>query len=645
MTRPFSIDDISRYERITDVAACRVSDRVAYCVESVHGDTYCSAIWIAGGEETPWQLTAGTALETAPQWAPDGSSLAFLSDRHGGAPQIYSVPLRGGEARQVSRLPHGVQSFMWSPDGKSLLAVGLIEVDPPDATHGKRRAEGVHVITEVPYKLDGAGFTLNPRAHLFRVDAASGAHRQLTNGRYEVRHAAWSPDGQTVYYTRTREGRLTHRTDIWAVRQDGTDMRQLTEQVAIVQDPQPSPDGRRLVFAGSESAGDAQTRLWLVDLQSAQVSALGSEDLEIVSGKSLSWAEGSDAVHVIAARNGLQEVARIDVASGAYQTLVAGQRHVSAMAMTRDRLYFCATSIAEPEQLYACLHSGEHEQQVSATNAWWYERTRPDVRYEAFVVRTDEGQEDTVWAWVIRPPQPCPAGPLLLDFHGGPASYVLLAYASHPYWNILWSHGWTIVAVNAVGSSSFGRTFCDRLRGRWGELDLPQHLAVADALREQGAHNGAIAAAGKSYGGYLSAWAACTTDRLKAAVVSAPVADLRSHFGTSDSGPYADPYALSGSPWEAVHTYDTLSPIYHAPRATTPVLLLQGMDDERCPRGQSEQLFATLARSEAAPAELVLYPGAGHHFFESGRPSYREDAAARVVDWLTRWLGLGGAIE
>lgn len=563
MTRPFSVDDILHHERITGLAACP-AQRAVYCVESIdaHADAYRSSLWIAGNEdEPPWQLTSGTALDSAPQWAPDARTIAFLSDRDGGPPQIYTIRPHGGEARRLTNLPNGVQTFAWAPDGRSLLAIALAHVDPPDTTHGKRCAEGVQVITEVPYKLDGVGFTLDERTHLFTVDAGSGAHRQLTQGRYEVRHATWSADGESLYYTRTREGRMAHRTDIWTLRRDGTDARQLTHEVAIVQDPVPSPDGKRIAFAGSECGGDSQTRLWCLDLGTGGVSGLGSADIEVVSGKSLHWSAASDAVETIAARNGLQEVARIDAASGRTETVLSGLRHISAMSRAGDTLYFVAESIGEFGQLHVWDAGSGEERQLTALNAWWYERCLPEVRYEPFVVKSDAGGEETVWAWVIRSAQPHTPGPLLIDFHGGPASYVLLSFASHPYWNILWSHGWTIVAVNAVGSSSFGRAFSDRLRGRWGELDLPQHLAVADTLHASGVHNGMLAAAGKSYGGYLAAWAACTTDRFRAAIVSAPVADLRSHFGTSDSGPYADPYALDGSPWDAPQTYNRLSPV------------------------------------------------------------------------------------
>ena len=62
--------------------------------------------------------------------------------------------------------------------------------------------------------------------------------------------------------------------------------------------------------------------------------------------------------------------------------------------------------------------------------------------------------------------------------HGGPAAYALLDYDSNVFWQVLCSRGWSVLALNAVGSATYGREFCQRLAGHWGEYDLPQHLAA-----------------------------------------------------------------------------------------------------------------------------------------------------------------------
>ena len=142
----------------------------------------------------------------------------------------------------------------------------------------------------------------------------------------------------------------------------------------------------------------------------------------------------------------------------------------------------------------------------------------------------------------------------------------------------------------------------------------------------------------------MTAWVVTQSDTFKAAVVSAPVANLESHFGTSDTGYYVSPYAMASEPQEKRDDWRRLSPVQHMHKCVTPTLFLQGKDDQRCPVGQSEELFATLMRETDTPAELVLFPGGDHHMAESGKPSHRVDYFQRIVDWFERHAN-GGSNE
>jgi len=226
----------------------------------------------------------------------------------------------------------------------------------------------------------------------------------------------------------------------------------------------------------------------------------------------------------------------------------------------------------------------------------------------------------------------------LVDIHGGPASYVLFDHEAQAYWPVLWSQGWAILALNAVGSASFGRRFSDRLNGRWGELDLPQHIAAVQQLQEEGVADDRLMAIGKSYGGYLTAWAIGHTSIFKAAVVLAPVANIGAHWGTSDSGYYSDPYSMAGDRSDTYDTMRRLSPVHYADKITTPALLLQGEKDERCPKSQIEELFVALKRGKSKSSELVIYPGESHKFTAQAKPSYRTDIVQRIADWAARWV-------
>ena len=123
-------------------------------------------------------------------------------------------------------------------------------------------------------------------------------------------------------------------------------------------------------------------------------------------------------------------------------------------------------------------------------------------------------------------------------------------------------------------------------------------------------------------------------------MIAAPVTNLETHYGTSDSGYYSDPFAMCGEPQINRQTSQELSPMKHAEKARTPTLILQGEDDERCPKCQSEELFVTLMRGGDTPVEMVLYPGGSHHFLEAGMPSHSLDAATRLIDWVERWKNI-----
>jgi dipeptidyl aminopeptidase/acylaminoacyl peptidase len=647
MPTPFQPDDLFLYKTVTGLHCTPNSDVAACVLECIdrQQDSRTSAVWLAPlNGDTPRQFTSGLGNDDMPRWSPDGSLLAFLSARGGGMRQIYLMPRTGGEAQQLTKFNSGVMSIEWSPDAKRLLATCKVQVDPEmrgkrDNGNGDGTSDAPKLIWRLPYKSDGIGFILSREVHLFAVDASTGDSVQLTDGSFEVRSAEWEPTGQRIAFTRTREGRFGHRTDVWIVDVNDRTCNQLSQDVASVQYPRWSPNGRYIVFTGTAEEGDAQLRLWLVDMETTTVRPLGDEAIEVVSGDSVHWSEDSSEVIFVLARHGRQEVACVTVPGGELTHLITGDRQVSELARADGRLVFVSHDAITPNEVYCTSRDGEQETRLTNFNTWWKDRLLPTVELRSFDVPDGEGGRENVDGWLLRPPDTNGPVPLLIDVHGGPASYALLEHTRHLYWHVLVSRGWGILALNAVGSSSYGRDFSSRLRGHWGQHDLDQHLAAVETLKQDGVADDRVAMAGKSYGGFMTAWAISHASCfLRAAVIMAPVTNLETHYGTSDSGYYADPYAMYGEPYMNRETSRELSPMKHVEKAQTPTLILQGEEDERCPKCQSEELFVTLVRGNETPAEMVLYPGGSHHLFESGKPSHCFDAMTRLIDWVERWI-------
>jgi dipeptidyl aminopeptidase/acylaminoacyl peptidase len=396
-----------------------------------------------------------------------------------------------------------------------------------------------------------------------------------------------------------------------------------------------SPDGRWIAFSATVDEGDAQTSLYVLEFASGKVQRVGARDLQVADPDSVRWDADSGSVLFTRAERGRHHVVRVSVPDGQVRVVVGGDRQLGAVVPVGDAVACVIEHPSQASEVHLCSPYGG-ERPLSDFNAWWKDRTPIRAETREFEVPDGRGGTERIEGWLLRAEGSAGPLPVLNDVHGGPASYALLDFDTNVYWQMLCARGWMVLALNAVGSASYGRAFCERLAGHWGEYDLPQHLTALRQLREEGVCDERMAIAGKSYGGYLSAWAIGQCAEFRAAVVMAPVGNIETHYGTSDGGYYSDPYYMGSGERFDRKLAAALSPLTHIEKASTPTLFMQGADDERCPKCQSEELFVSLMRVDSTEAELVLYPGEDHHFLGEGAPSVRQDAAERIVDWITR---------
>lgn len=139
---------------------------------------------------------------------------------------------------------------------------------------------------------------------------------------------------------------------------------------------------------------------------------------------------------------------------------------------------------------------------------------------------------------------------------------------------------------------------------------------------------------GGSYGGYLVNWLIAHDHRFQAAISERTVCNLYSKFGNSDLGFSINKAELGGGElWTDEELLMERSPIRYAPQVSTPVLLLHGENDQRCPIEQSEQWFNALRRL-GKEVEFIRFPGASHAMAATGRPQQRRARLKAIADWL-----------
>ena len=202
-----------------------------------------------------------------------------------------------------------------------------------------------------------------------------------------------------------------------------------------------------------------------------------------------------------------------------------------------------------------------------------------------------------------------------------------------PWGQLLATAGYVVFYPNVRGSTGYGYDFMVLNRGDWGGGDFRDVMAAADDLVRRGiADPERLGIAGWSYGGYMSQWAITQTNRFKAAVSGAGLADLAAEFGTEDHPSYDEWFY--GLPYEKLDAFVRSSPITYIKRARTPTLILQGDADVIDPRGQSQQLYRGLKRY-GVETELVLYPREGHGLKEE---KHLVDRLNRIVAWFDKYM-------
>ena len=202
--------------------------------------------------------------------------------------------------------------------------------------------------------------------------------------------------------------------------------------------------------------------------------------------------------------------------------------------------------------------------------------------------------------------------PLLVMIHGGPTSAARpMLQLSKQYWT---SRGFAVVDVNYRGSTGYGRTFRDLLRGQWGVADVQDCAAVARFLAERGDVDPArLCIRGGSAGGFTT---------LAALAFEEVFAAGASHYGVADLGALAadthtfESRYLDGlvGPWPAARAvYEERSPIFHTDRLDRPLAVFQGLDDAVVPPNQAEMIVDAL-RAKGVAVAYLAFEGEGHGF-------------------------------
>jgi dipeptidyl aminopeptidase/acylaminoacyl peptidase len=639
-------EDVYELTGAADPRVAPDGDRVAYVVTRIDRETndYGGTIWLAraDGSGEPRRLTAGTKRDASPRWSPDGTRIAFASNRDGDTAQLYVIPVDGGEAIKLTSFKESPSEAAWSPDGTRIAFCARVRDDAYDEEDDRKRRP--RRFTRLLFKLDNEGWIGDRRKHVFVVPADGSAEpTQLTTGDFEHGSPAWSPDGTRIAVAAAREDDwdLRASSDVYVFPLDGGEPTRLTEGGGASSSPSWSPDGSRIAFQFTPGLFDEPHHT-----QIAVVAAAGGEPRILTdvldrncapypSMREPVWLDDDRILFPVEDGGNTHLYAVPADGSDKPEAVVDGELNVTGFDYAAGVGVHTATDPTHLSELFV----GD-ARLTSVGDA--FRSSRDLSAPERFTATSPDGAQ--VDAWIMRPAgfEPGKRYPVLLNIHGGP--YGQYGNRFFDEFQVQTGAGYVVVFSNPRGSSGGDEAWARAIRGPgeagpgMGSVDYDDLMAVTDeALRRFGfCDPDRVGVLGGSYGGFMTSWIVGHTNRFKAAVSERAVNSWVSMWGSSDIG-----WAFKGYVGAGLHddyeAWRAMSPHVYAPNIATPLLIMHSENDLRCNIEQAEQLFTTL-RLLKREVEFVRFPAESHELSRSGAPAHRVMRFEIILDWFGRYL-------
>ena len=588
-------------------------------------------------------LTQERITVSSPRWSPNGAQLAFIAKAGLGKDatnQIFILSMLGGEAKQMTKAPKGVQHFAWSPNSTDIAYAALNE------PKNKAEIEKGFTAFEIANNDMFVGSQPLP-AHMWLVNAVTGENKRLTDGDWSLPLVippgppsspfSWSPDGKTILFVKVASAYSGdgQRRTIQMLSLADSSYKPLTARTKLESYPNFSPDGSNIAYWYKTSGiNESINEIWVTGAAGGEGKAVSTKlnrDLFLsawmpdnqtllVGGhndnKTSMWTMTLDG------KTTPVDVGSISPAWSFWMDASISKTGAFAFTGTEPNkpaeLYFMASTTAKPVQLTDFNKEISKMTLGKTETIRWENDGWKQCGIVTYPVNYEKGKKY----------------PLVLVIHGGPASTSVEQFSR--FAQILSNEGYFVFEPNYRGSDNLGAAYKLAIVEDAGAGPGRDVMAGLKQLTSTGMIDTAkMGVSGWSYGGFMTVWLAGHYGGWKAAVAGAAVTDWVDQYNIGDNN-VGRGSAIGGSPWVAdnMKKYIAQSPITEARNIKAPTLILANTGDPRVPVTQSYKLYHTLI-DNGTVTKFIGWPIPAHNATD---PVTQMERDRLWLNWMNTYL-------
>lgn len=572
-------------------------------------------------------------------WMPKSDLLSFVADTEEGRTLYTLNPLTMETLIRAEKLPK--ENFLIAPDEQSLFYSSKESLTPSNPG-GLKRLIGI----------DDRQSHYRDRYFLYRYFFDTGLTQQLTFGKQTASLNDVSNDVRYLLFSVSDED-LTQRpfsiSTLYRLDLETMTTDTIWENERYVYSAQFSPDGKQLLIHGAPEAFNSiglnikpgqiansyDTQSFVMDIESREVTPVTREFDPTISAQQ--WNKTDNNIYYRVEEGDSVNVYRFLHRKASFEKLPLKEEVIRSFNIAENAPWATYTGVSTSNSARSYLLNLKTLESTLIADPYAKQLNEMQLG-EVKEWHFTSSYGDQIEGRYYLPPHfdPKKKYPLIVYYYGGTSPTNRIFESTYPL-HVYAAQDYVVYTLQPSGTTGYGQEFSARHVNAWGKQTADEIIEGVKAFTKahpfvDGTKIGNI---GASYGGFMTQYLITQTDLFTASVSHAGISNITSYWGEGYWGYSYSAGASAGSyPWNNPQLYVEQSPLFHADKINTPLLLLHGTADTNVPIGESIQMYTALKLLNK-PVEFIQVEGENHAIYDYQKRIAWNHA---IYAWFAKWL-------